>query len=63
MIHQGSMASFSAKTFEETWVTHVLVFEYLYGNSAADDVIRRLPHFSHSANRNPVIELVPTSER
>ena len=43
-------------------VAHVLVLEDLDGDGASDDVVGRLPHLAHAADRDPRVQLVAAAE-
>src|SRR5690606_17187962 len=63
VVDERRVARFGAEALEEPGVPHVLVLEDLDRHRAADDVIRRLPHLAHAADRDPRLQLVATTER
>src|SRR5690606_6108127 len=63
VVHECGVAGLGAEALEEPGVAHVLVLEDLDGDGATDDVIGRFPHLAHSADRDPRLQLVATTER
>src|SRR5690606_15650321 len=63
VVDQGGVAGLGAEALQEARVPHVLVLEDLDRDGPPDDVIRRLPHLAHAADRDPRLQLVATTER
>src|SRR5690606_7258549 len=63
VVHEGGVAGLGAEALEEARIPHVLVFEDLDRDSAADDVVGRLPHLAHAADGDTGTQLITPAER